>query len=128
MVKWIGAAAWSAKEARVGDRLPYARLVDENTVLLRDGSVMSAIQVPGLLFETEDSDALNAHAVRNLTNAEVTIHLSRVLHSNASPLEILSTSFFTFFNTNGYFNCVTSFECRKFLSIRVGIDLFNNIN
>ncbi len=60
--KWIGAAAWSAKEARVGDRLPYARLVDESTVLLRDGSVMSAIQVPGLLFETEDSDALNAHA------------------------------------------------------------------
>ncbi|MCZ8370596.1 MAG: VirB4 family type IV secretion/conjugal transfer ATPase [Porphyrobacter sp.] len=60
--KWIGAAAWSAKEARVGDRLPYARLIDENTVLLRDGSVMGAIQVPGLLFETEDSDALNAHA------------------------------------------------------------------
>jgi type IV secretion system protein VirB4 len=62
MVKWIGPAAWSAKEARVGDRLPYARLIDENTVLLRDGSVMSAIQVPGLLFETEDSAALNAHA------------------------------------------------------------------
>jgi len=60
--KWIGAASWSAKEARVGARLPYARLVDENTVLLRDGSVMSAIQVPGLLFETEDSAALNAHA------------------------------------------------------------------
>ena len=60
--KWIGAAAWSAREARVGDRLPYARLIDEHTVLLRDGSVMSAIQVPGLLFETEDSDALNAHA------------------------------------------------------------------
>lgn len=62
MAKWIGPAAWSAKEARVGDRLPYERLIDENTVLLRDGSVMSAIQVPGLLFETEDSDALNAHA------------------------------------------------------------------
>ena len=62
MVKWIGPAAWSAKEARVGDRLPYARLIDESTVLLRDGSVMSAIQVPGLLFETEDSAALNAHA------------------------------------------------------------------
>jgi type IV secretion system protein VirB4 len=60
--KWLGAAAWSAKEAKVGDRLPYARLIDANTVLLRDGSVMSAIQVPGLLFETEDSDALNAHA------------------------------------------------------------------
>ena len=35
MSKWKGAAAWSAKEARVGDRLPYARLVDENTLLLR---------------------------------------------------------------------------------------------
>ena len=62
MSKWIGAASWSAKEARVGDRLPYARLVDEHTVLLRDGCVMTAIQVPGLLFETEDSEALNAHA------------------------------------------------------------------
>ncbi|OJW59412.1 MAG: type VI secretion protein [Sphingomonadales bacterium 63-6] len=62
MVKWIGAAAWSAKEALAGERLPYARLVDENTVLLRDGSLLMALQVPGLLFETEDSDALNAHA------------------------------------------------------------------
>ena len=62
MTKWIGAAAWSAKEARAGDRLPYARLVDEHTVLLRDGSLMISLQVPGLLFETEDSDALNAHA------------------------------------------------------------------
>ena len=62
MSKWKGAAAWGAKEARAGDRLPYARLLDESTVLLRDGSVMTAMQVPGLLFETEDSDALNSHA------------------------------------------------------------------
>jgi len=60
--KWMGAAAWSANEARAGDRLPYLRLIDESTLLLRDGSVMTAIQVPGLLFETEDSEALNAHA------------------------------------------------------------------
>lgn len=60
--KWLGAAAWSAKEAQAGDRLPYARLVDQHTVLLRDGSLMSALQVPGLLFETEDTVALNAHA------------------------------------------------------------------
>jgi type IV secretion system protein VirB4 len=58
----MGAAAWGAKEARAGDRLPYLRLIDESTLLLRDGSVMTAIQVPGLLFETEDSEALNAHA------------------------------------------------------------------
>ncbi|MEP2234608.1 MAG: VirB4 family type IV secretion/conjugal transfer ATPase [Alteripontixanthobacter sp.] len=62
MSKWIGPASWSAREASAGDRLPYARLVDENTLLLRDGSLMTAMQVPGLLFETEDSDALNAHA------------------------------------------------------------------
>ena len=62
MSKWIGPAGWSGKEARAGDLLPYARLQDESTVLLRDGSLMTAIQVPGLLFETEDSEALNAHA------------------------------------------------------------------
>ncbi|MEW4449778.1 VirB4 family type IV secretion/conjugal transfer ATPase [Qipengyuania sp. JC766] len=62
MNKWLGAAAWSAKEARAGDRLPYSRLVDDSTVLLRDGSLMTALQVPGLLFETEDTDALNGHA------------------------------------------------------------------
>jgi type IV secretion system protein VirB4 len=60
--KWLGAAAWSAREAHAGDRLPYARLVDEHTLLLRDGSLMSALQVPGLLFETEDTEALNAYA------------------------------------------------------------------
>ncbi|GAA4035351.1 VirB4 family type IV secretion/conjugal transfer ATPase [Parerythrobacter jejuensis] len=62
MSNWIGPAAWSAKEARAGDRLPYSGLVDPGTVLLRDGSLMTAIQVPGLLFETEDTDSLNAHA------------------------------------------------------------------
>ncbi len=60
--KWLGAAAWSAREALAGDRLPYAHLVDSDVVLLRDGSLMGALQVPGLLFETEDTDALNAHA------------------------------------------------------------------
>ena len=63
MTKWLGAAGWNAKEARAGDRLPYARLVDESTILLRDGSLMMALQVPGLPFETEDTEALNAHAM-----------------------------------------------------------------
>ncbi|WBY17342.1 VirB4 family type IV secretion/conjugal transfer ATPase [Erythrobacteraceae bacterium WH01K] len=62
MKKWIGAAAWSDKEVRAGDRLPYLRLVDEHTMQLRDGSLMTVLQVPGLLFETEDTAALNAHA------------------------------------------------------------------
>lgn len=50
------------KEALAGDRLPYLALLDEHTVLLRDGSVMMSLMVPGLSFETADSDELNAHA------------------------------------------------------------------
>lgn len=52
---------WGAKEVLAGDRLPYAALVDENVVLLRDGSVMLSLMVPGLAFETADTDELNAH-------------------------------------------------------------------
>ena len=61
MRKWIGPASWAAKEAKAGDRLPYARHVDAATIRLRDGSLMRMIQVPGLPFETEDSDALDHH-------------------------------------------------------------------
>jgi len=52
---------WGAKEVLAGDRLPYAAFVDENVVRLRDGSVMLSLMVPGLAFETADSDELNAH-------------------------------------------------------------------
>jgi type IV secretion system protein VirB4 len=55
------ALPWASKEALAGDRLPYLALLDEHAVLLRDGSVMLALQVPGLAFETADSDELNAH-------------------------------------------------------------------
>ncbi|MEL7198663.1 MAG: VirB4 family type IV secretion/conjugal transfer ATPase [Pseudomonadota bacterium] len=80
MAKWIGPASWSAKEARVGERLPYERLIDESTVLLRDGSVMSTIQVPGLLFETEDSEALNAHAATREVMLRSTLDARFVLY------------------------------------------------
>ena len=80
MSKWKGAAAWSAKEARAGDRLPYARLLDEHTVQLRDGSVMTALQVPGLLFETEDTDALNGHAATREVMLRSTLDARFVLY------------------------------------------------
>lgn len=57
-----GLRKWRSKEVLAGDRLPYLGLVDENVVLLRDGSVMVTLMVPGLAFETADSDELNAHA------------------------------------------------------------------
>ena len=55
-----GAAAWAKKEAHAGERLPYAGFVDENVVRLRDGSLMVALLVPGIAFETSESDELNA--------------------------------------------------------------------
>jgi type IV secretion system protein VirB4 len=61
MAKWMGPAAWGRKEARAGDRLPYARHLDAHSLLLRDGSAMRMIQVPGLAFETEDAEALDHH-------------------------------------------------------------------
>ena len=62
MKQIAGAAAWARKESLAGDRLPYHSLVDQNVVLLSDGSVMISLLVPGLNFETAESDELNAHA------------------------------------------------------------------
>jgi type IV secretion system protein VirB4 len=59
MSKWIGPAAWSNREAKASDRLPYRRHIDAETIELRDGSIMRSIQVEGIAFETEDSDTLN---------------------------------------------------------------------
>jgi len=61
VAKWIGPAAWGAKEAKAGDRLPYARHLDDHTLALRDGALLQMVQVPGLPFETEDADALDHH-------------------------------------------------------------------
>ena len=61
MTKFSGAALWAKKEAHAGDRLPYLSLVDENVALLRDGSLMLSLLVPGISFETADSEELNAH-------------------------------------------------------------------
>ena len=54
-------ADWGRKEQLAGDRLPYLGLIDDNVVLLRDGSAMISLLVPGISFETADSDELNAH-------------------------------------------------------------------
>ena len=56
------ALGWAEKETPAGERLPYLALIDENAVLLRDGSVLCALMVPGLGFETADTADLNVHA------------------------------------------------------------------
>jgi type IV secretion system protein VirB4 len=56
---WIGPAAWGPREARAGDRLPYAAHLDPHTLRLRDGALMQVLVVPGLPFETEDAEHLD---------------------------------------------------------------------
>lgn len=55
-------ASWSALSARersVGDRLPYARHIDDATIETRDGMLFQVIKLDGLAFETADTDELN---------------------------------------------------------------------
>ena len=59
MTKWFGPAAWNKKEARAGDRLPYACHIDASTIRLRDGSLMRSMRLAGFPFETEDDEVLN---------------------------------------------------------------------
>nr|WP_269713807.1 VirB4 family type IV secretion/conjugal transfer ATPase [Caulobacter sp. NIBR2454] len=53
------AKAMAPREARIGDRLPYARHVDDLTIQTRDGLLVQVIQLDGFPFETRDDDELN---------------------------------------------------------------------
>ncbi|MGC4251509.1 MAG: VirB4 family type IV secretion/conjugal transfer ATPase, partial [Sphingobium sp.] len=57
--RWKGPAAWGAREARAGDRLPYAAHVSNSLVALRDGAVLATLRIAGLPFETEDAGQLD---------------------------------------------------------------------
>ena len=48
----------SAKEAAIGDRLPYARHLDEATVQTRDGLLIQVLRLEGFPFETVDNEEL----------------------------------------------------------------------
>ena len=101
MTKWLGPAAWSKREARAGDRLPYARHLDPSTLELRDGSLMRSIRVTGFPFETEDDDVLNHLStvrevvLRSALNSKLVLyhHLVRRcvrVHLPAQDLDCLS--------------------------------------
>lgn len=47
------------REAAAGDRLPYARHVDDLTIETRDGLLMQVIRLDGLRFETVDTEEIN---------------------------------------------------------------------
>lgn len=46
------------REASIGDRLPYARHIDDLTLITRDGQLLQVIQLDGLAFETSDDQEL----------------------------------------------------------------------
>ena len=49
----------ASKEARIGDRLPYARHIDEATIQTRDGLLIQVIKLDGFPFETVDNEELS---------------------------------------------------------------------
>jgi len=51
-----------AREAPGGTHLPYARHLDDTTLVTRDGLLLQTIRLYGLLFETADTDELNYRA------------------------------------------------------------------
>jgi len=58
-----GFARYFKTEQRVGDRLPYDCLLDENTIRLRDGAMMRSLHIEGFAFETADTDEVNHRQV-----------------------------------------------------------------
>ncbi len=59
-------SVFARKEPHAGDRLPYAGLIEERTVSLRDGGLMQVLHLAGFGFETADTLDLNhKHAVRD---------------------------------------------------------------
>ena len=65
MRKPSGFAAFSAKEQKAADRLPYVGLRGESTVMLKGGGLMQCLHLQGISFETAETSELNhRHAIR----------------------------------------------------------------
>lgn len=77
---WQGFAAWGRREQRAGDRLPYARHLDDHTIELRDGALMQCLHLEGFAFETAETDDLNHRqhvrdvSLRAIGNSRLVIH------------------------------------------------------
>jgi type IV secretion system protein VirB4 len=47
------------RENLAGDHLPYARHVDDATIVTRDGRLLQVLHLKGFAFETADTEELN---------------------------------------------------------------------
>ena len=69
-----------AREEKAGDRLPYGRISDERTVVLRDGSLMQCLHIEGFAFETAETIDLNHRqamrdaALKAVANSRFVVH------------------------------------------------------
>lgn len=70
----------AALDPTAGDRLPYARHLDDYTVMTRSGDLIQMIQVDGVAFETADSETLNHMAavrdvvMRGIANSNLMLY------------------------------------------------------
>lgn len=95
-----------------------------STTRLTSGNNCNALYCWGM----EREDTLNTNTIRNLTNTEVAIEFTWVLHGNACALEGLNAGLLTFFNPHANFHRVTCSKSRELLSVRVGVLLFYEFN
>jgi type IV secretion system protein VirB4 len=78
------------REARAGDRLPYAAHVDDFTIETRDGILLQFIELAGLPFETADSEeidyrkTLRESAFRVIANSRFALY-QHVIRREAAP-------------------------------------------
>ena len=49
----------ASRETPIGDRLPYARHLDDQTLITRNGWLVQVLKIEGFPFETSDDDELN---------------------------------------------------------------------
>jgi len=70
----------AALDPCAGDRLPYARHLDDHTVMTRSGDLIQMIQVDGVAFETAESETLNHMAavrdvvMRGIANSNLMLY------------------------------------------------------
>lgn len=85
--------ARSDREASAGDRLPYARHLDDHTIETRDGLFLQFIKVTGLSFETVDSEeigyrkSLRDSALKAMADPRFALYHHIVRHEVAPELD-----------------------------------------
>jgi type IV secretion system protein VirB4 len=77
-------------ESQAGDKLPYARHIDDYTIQTRDGLLLQFVHLAGLPFETADSEEINYRkalregALRGLASSRFAVY-HHIVRREVSP-------------------------------------------